>query len=554
MARVLAEKLDRLVTCATDITTVLHRRSAQTLVVYLSLAYFSASVLTAGSEPTLVTVCPSGCDHTSIQLAVFGSNPGDTVLVNVDGEHTEGPIQIIKDLTIQGLGRGATIVQQAATLPQANRSVFLVGLDATVTVRDMTIRHGFDPMGGCIINLLGHLTLLDVDVLRCETDTNGGAILNQDRLTLQGVTISESVAGASGGGIHNDGGQLAIELSSIIDNTSEGAGGGIYNDGTAEIHLSEISRNTAVGWGGGIFNAEDRGLLIDFSRIDDNRVNWAPPLVPVSRGGGIFNAGEPAQVSRTTFSRNIAGNGGGAGGAIHLAASGSLSIEESSLTDNIAAFGAGIYAFGSLSLSNSTLSGNDADVDGGGLYSSFTGVVTLTNVTVTDNSVDADEDGFGGGGGIYNVGFASVANSLFSANEDRSPGPGSAAPDCFGVLDSVGYNLVADLGQVAEGGDPACEIAGNVTGNTIGQPADLGPLNDNGGPTWTHALLPGSLGIDTGDPAGCFSHDGVLLDTDQRGFFRQDRCDRGAFELGAVDPDLIFGDGFESGSTSQWSK
>jgi hypothetical protein len=74
----------------------------------------------------------------------------------------------------------------------------------------------------------------------------------------------------------------------------------------------------------------------------------------------------------------------------------------------------------------------------------------------------------------------------------------------------------------------------------------IGPLQDNAGPTPTHALLPGSEAIDSTNVQGCVSQNGAPLTTDQRGAQRIAgmRCDVGAFEYGAV-VDRIFNDGFE---------
>ena len=99
------------------------------------LATAVPTTLVAGSPSNTLSVCPSGCDHTSIQAAVSSSAPGGTVGVQVAGAHTEGPIQILGDVTVRGLGRDTTFVQQALNLNLADRSVFLIGLGATVTSR-----------------------------------------------------------------------------------------------------------------------------------------------------------------------------------------------------------------------------------------------------------------------------------------------------------------------------------------------------------------------------------------------------------------------------------
>ncbi len=102
---------------------------------------------------------------------------------------------------------------------------------------------------------------------------------------------------------------------------------------------------------------------------------------------------------------------------------------------------------------------------------------------------------------------------------------------------SDGYNLIQNTN--------ACTITGNTTGNIYGIDPLLGPLQDNGGPTFTHALLPGSPAIDAGNAFG--------LTTDQRGFPRpydlpgitnaSDGSDIGAYEFNPG----VFLDGKTSG-------
>jgi hypothetical protein len=103
--------------------------------------------------------------------------------------------------------------------------------------------------------------------------------------------------------------------------------------------------------------------------------------------------------------------------------------------------------------------------------------------------------------------------------------------DCFGTLTSGDYNLVGTLSN--------CTLDGETGHDLIGADPLLGPLADNGGKTFTHALLEGSPAIDGGNPAGCKGIDDVTLYFDQRGVNRpQDGdkdgsnvCDIGAYEL-----------------------
>jgi hypothetical protein len=123
------------------------------------------------------------------------------------------------------------------------------------------------------------------------------------------------------------------------------------------------------------------------------------------------------------------------------------------------------------------------------------------------------------------------------------------APDCAGPITGDGYVHIGTTGLNSI--DPACLITGSTSGLDIGGDPGLGPLTDNGGPTWTHALLAGSLNLDAGDAAGCVDEFGFLLTHDQRGAQRPDHCDRGAFETGGDLP--MFRDDFEAGGPWRWS-
>src|SRR3989337_982403 len=98
-------------------------------------------------------------------------------------------------------------------------------------------------------------------------------------------------------------------------------------------------------------------------------------------------------------------------------------------------------------------------------------------------------------------------------------------PDCSGTIGSSGYNLV--------GSTSGCTITGDTTGNLTGVDPLLSPLQDNGGPTLTHPLLPGSPAIAAGNPATPGSGGNACEATDQRGVVRPQfaACDMGAFEL-----------------------
>ncbi len=222
-------------------------------------------------------------------------------------------------------------------------------------------------------------------------------------------------------------------------------------------------------------------------------------------GGGIYNAGT-LSINNSTVSGNRGRFGGG------ILNSGTLSINNSTLSNNTGSYGGGICGGGTLDITNSTFSGNTATEQGGGIYGG--NPVSISHSTFTANTATS------GGGGIYRTGgTVSVKNSIFTDNTPNN---------CNSPLTSQGYNL--------ESGTD-CGFIG--TGDRRNATANLGPLQNNGGPTWTHALLAGSQAIDQIPPGtnGC----GTEYTTDQRGAERPyppgEYCDVGAYERGSTPPD-----------------
>ena len=192
-----------------------------------------------------------------------------------------------------------------------------------------------------------------------------------------------------------------------------------------------------------------------------------------------------------------------------------LTLDRVLLTDNVAEnLGGGVDNSGSggvIKLVDSTVSGNRAGGEGGGIFQGSSATAELASTTVTGNVADSDSTGGGDGGGInQGAGEVTMSNSIVAGNTDR----GGEAPDCAGDFDSGGNNLL---------GTPlGCTLA-VLPSDIINVPARLRGLADNGGPTFTHALRSGSRAINTG--GGC---PGV----DQRGLPRPlgGRCDMGAYE------------------------
>jgi hypothetical protein len=248
----------------------------------------------------------------------------------------------------------------------------------------------------------------------------------------------------------------------------------------------------------------------------------------------------------------VSGNNGFQGGGIQN--TGTLTLINSTVSGNNASSGGGINnMIHSIILINSTVSGNNAAGFGGGIVNSAT--ANVFNSTITNNQADADFNGSGTGGGVFNdVAIGSTftfQNTIIAGNSEtallgkiRVPVTG----ECGGTITSNGNNLMENYDT------SHCTVSGIAP--TLGDP-NLGALQNNGGSTQTHALLAGSPAIDAGNPGGCRDNLGALLRTDQRGFRRTvdgnrdgtARCDIGAVEFGSgvevtINYDLDFdGDG-----------
>lgn len=305
----------------------------------------------------------------------------------------------------------------------------------------------------------------------------------------RGVTVSTDVTGTIS--------QFSVQHGNW--NSYWPGGGGIYNNGTLTLNNNEISNNISAK-GGGIFN--DYGnLVINGNLISKNNGNNY-------EGGGILNAYGTMKINQSTVEDNTAGQGGG------IFTYGPTTINNSTISRNIGGVGSGIYSGGNTAINNSTISGNTASRYGGGIYHFNWG-----NLVISSSSITANKATESGGGLYYSYGYSSLRNTLIAGNS------AAYSPDCMTEIEqftSVGFNLIGDVS--------GCSFSLTV-GDRVNVSAALGPLQDNGGNTFTHALTPSSAAIDAGNPAGCFDNVGNLLGTDQRGAPRDGRCDIGAFQF-----------------------
>ena len=190
-----------------------------------------------------------------------------------------------------------------------------------------------------------------------------------------------------------------------------------------------------------------------------------------------------------------------------------LTIENCTFFTNYSLAGGGISNWGTVTITNSTFSDNYGENAGGGIDN--WGNLTLVNSSIVSNNIQ----------GIYGssvFGDAKLLNTIVAYNQGG---------DCYGDITDGGNDISSDD---TCGFDPA-------NGSIPNTDPMLSPLQDNGGSTWTHALMPNSPAIDAGDDTQC-------PPTDQRGFRRPvdgngdgiPTCDIGSYEYGSTHAQQVF--------------
>jgi hypothetical protein len=346
-------------------------------------------------------------------------------------------------------------------------------------------------------------------------------------VTISNLTIRDGFAPNCPGGCGTRGINSNSNPTPTIPDTSEYAGGAILNGFGASLTLVNVTVSTSTAGYGAIFNNGTLTLL--GSHISANKTS------------GLFNS---YQGTLTLSESIVSGNSGAIyGGGIN--SWGSATILTSTVFDNGATYGGGLYTAGNpivATLVNSTISNNTAKTSGGGICAPMNG----PNVVYT--TVYENRAGVVGGGIAENAGegcgnYAREPNQNFSVNLEGSIVAGDSAPkdpDFAGNV-SLGYpNLIQDIsGKVVV-------PCGNTTPEcTLGQHSlfnispRLGPLQDNGGPTPTHALLAGSpalnrIPVNPSDTSSICANPTALypVSSDQRGVSRPQgkACDLGAYE------------------------
>ena len=526
-------------------------------------------------------------------IIAANTNPGaDTITVPAgtylltrngdDDDAFEGDLDITEDLIITGAGAGSTTVDGNGAI--VDDRIFDVLAGVTATISGMRIENGEGGNDGGGIRNLGNLTLTNVTV-RDNIGSNGGGIFSEGassvltlnsttvtnntggngggiyikeagaRLTMTGGLITNHTNNGNGGAIGNERGNVTLINVNISNNTSK-LGGGVWNkdvDATLNVTNSPFSQNTANDDGGAIFN--DKGAVtINNTDFDDNTgtrdggalwFNDSAGTVTITNstftsnqttdedGGAIYSNQTTLNINTSTFDDNTANRDGGA--LYSTDGNSNVTITDSTFSSNQTTVqdGGGIFFNnGTLTINRATINANSAARDGGGLWLKDA-IATLTNVTISGNTAPGDEGGgirgekgtvrldnatltgnsAGSGGGIFVESDPVILFNTIVANS-------ASGGNCSGLITSLGTNL-----------DSANTCALTGPGDLINSTPNLGSLQNNGGPTLTHALGIGSTAIDAGSNTNCPA-------TDQRGVGRPIDgdgnavavCDIGAYE------------------------
>ena len=463
----------------------------------VSVVRGSVTVEVDRTDDTADQACTTAANDCSLRGAINKANsddlneytitlPGGTYALTGaadEDDNASGDLDISADPTINGAGAATTIITGGGV----DRILHILS-GASVEVDDIQITGGQTP-----------------------ASTHGGGLYNAGALTINRSTVTQNQAG---NGIDGTDGETGLDG---IPGSHGGAGGGIYNTDALTLTNSTINGNSTGAGGDGGKGGDQTGFGSWGGTGGAGGDGGA--------GGGIFNTGT-LTVINSTLSGNSTGAGGqgGAGG------------------DNND-FG-GIGGLGG--------DGGYGGSGGGIANQGDTGTLTFTTVT-TNTCGTGGAGGAGGNGGASNGIAGSAGNTGNGAGISVGGGTvnvkntilaGNASnDDASGNFTSRSYNLIGN-------GDSATGFTNGVNNDQVGSAASpidpkLGPLQDNGGPTHTHALLNSSPALEkiSADTNGC----GTDYTTDQRGETRpgtkndqvDKKCEIGAWEAQSSDPSAV---------------
>jgi len=378
-------------------------------------------------------------------------------------------------------------------------------------------------------------------VVNTNSDPAGGAASNCSVGNINTCTLRDAIAAAIGGDAVSFAPSVTnIQLTSGNPfDLADTSGSVVTIDGGGAVTL-DGNHTTRVFDAGGNTKTLITGLTIQNGQAPASQsggaVRTAGALTiansmlsgsSAQNGGGIFNNGT-LTITHSTVSGNASTGGSGSGGGGIFSTGGTLYITDSTVSGNYSnAAGGGILGSGggfvtTLTLSNSTVSGNTSRYNGGGIEN-FGG--TITNSTVANNVSK-----FTNGGGFFNNGTLILLNCTLSGNTDHTNG-NNGVVSSGGASIEFGNTIISDgcsgAGSVIDNGgnlDGGTSCGFSAPSSTSTANLNLGPLQNNGGPTQT--MLPGA-----GSDAINFTVCTNAPLADQRNFLRPDPASVGQANL-----------------------
>lgn len=508
-----------------------HLRIVLSVVVLLFAALWLSPATTFANDAVVGTGSPASCNESTFTSALntVQSTGGGTITFNCGGAATivfSAYKQINSNVVING---GGNITFDGNNLS----SFFQVFNDASLQLNNLTLRRGsfngihpLDNFGsltldgvtlsqsvsnGSPIENIGTLTITDSTFsdngLTGNTESEGGVINNQGgTVTIQDSTFNNNIINGSvgtGGAISASSGTVTIADSTFANNRAL-SGGALYLGTSASAAIEGSTFSANIGATGGAIESNGTALTVESTLFSGNQA-------VIGAGGAIFlYNGLFNTISNSEFINNHAVGETSSGGGLSCLAAG-LSISGTTFAYNQALndsatvnHGGGVHSTCTISVVNSTFTGNRASDGGGAFFQGGSRAATLNFVTIVDNSA-------GYGAGINNsesgTSTLTIGKSIVANNNTGN---------CAGAITSNGYNFSNNTtcGPFIEPGD--------VQNATI----SLLDLDSYGGPTSTRPPVPNSPVIDH-VPAGLCN-----TATDQRGVSRpQDgSCDSGAVE------------------------
>ncbi|MEM1240945.1 MAG: CHAT domain-containing protein [Cyanobacteria bacterium P01_H01_bin.26] len=300
-----------------------------------------------------------------------------------------------------------------------------------------------------------------------DADNNGGGnhrvlsiTSSGDKIALSRLTIQDGLSSSAGAGLRSNGDNILISDTTFFNNEVTGDtldGGAIQNTGSLTLRNTVFDNNRTGSDGGAIDILQGSVNVLD-STFTNNRVEGHGGAIDVDPNGSLT-------VANTSFSLNQANQDGGA-----IFSEGTLTIEDASFIGNIASnsSGGGIFSSGAANLNALYLDGNSAGQNGGGLYNDSGGTSTITAGQFINNLARS-------GGGLYNQGELSLQASVVSNNQSIGLGLGGGGIyNALGGVTTVTQSLISNNRSATNGGGILNVADGELTRVAIAQSAIVG--------------------------------------------------------------------------------